>query len=264
MANDKSRYVKIIEKLFEAHYNVGDREIPFSRSEIEKIASGLGIDLPKNLGDIIYSFRYRSNLPVEITNQGPQDYEWIIMPNGIGRYKFLQVKQANFPTNNGLLQTKIPNSTPGIVIKYSYEDEQALLAKIRYNRLIDIFTGVTCYSLQNHLRTTVRNMGQVETDEIYVGLDKHGVHYIFPVQAKSKKDKISAVQILQDFAVCKEKYPGLLERPIAAKFLSPNVIALLEFSLTEDGPRISNERHYKLVPPEELTINDLEEYKKHL
>ncbi len=63
-------------------------------------------------------------------------------------------------------------------------DEQALLAKIRYNRLIDIFTGITCYSLQNHLRTTVPNIGQVEIDEIYIGIDKRGAHYILPAQAK--------------------------------------------------------------------------------
>lgn len=68
--------------------------------------------------------------------------------------------------------TKVPDATPGIVAKYAFNDEQALLAKVRYNRLVDIFTGVTCYSLQNHLRTTVSEIGQVETDEIYVG-EKH-------------------------------------------------------------------------------------------
>jgi hypothetical protein len=45
---------------------------------------------------------------------------------------------------------------------------------MRYNRLLDIFTGVACYSLQNHLRTTVPDVGQVETDELYVGVDKNG------------------------------------------------------------------------------------------
>ncbi len=36
------------------------------------------------------------------------------------------------------------------------------------------FTGITCYSLQNHLRTSVPDIGQVETDELYVGVDKKG------------------------------------------------------------------------------------------
>jgi len=47
---------------------------------------------------------------------------------------------------------KIPDATPEIVAAYALSDEQALLAKVRYNRLLDIFLGVAAYSLQNHLR----------------------------------------------------------------------------------------------------------------
>ncbi len=54
-----------------------------------------------------------------------------------------------------LATIKIPDGTPSIVKKYSVSDEQALLTIVRYNRLIDTFLGITCYSLQNHLRTTV-------------------------------------------------------------------------------------------------------------
>src|SRR5437879_11654792 len=125
--------------------------------------------------------------------------------------------------------TKTPDSTPGIVANYAFDDEQALLARVRYNRLVDIFSGITCYSLQNHLRTAIPEMGQVETDEIYVGIDKKGAHYVFPVQAKSGKDKLNIVQIEQDFAVCAANFPLLVCRPIAAQFLDEGVIALFEF-----------------------------------
>lgn len=47
-------------------------------------------------------------------------------------------------------------------------DEQALLARVRYNRLLDIFLGLATYSLQNHLRTSVTDIGQIEVDEICV------------------------------------------------------------------------------------------------
>ena len=58
---------------------------------------------------------------------------------------------------------KIPDATPEIIAAYALgDDEQALLAKVRYNRLIDIFLGLTTYSLQNHLRTYVAGMGQIE------------------------------------------------------------------------------------------------------
>ena len=72
----------------------------------------------------------------------------------------------------------IPDATPELIRAYALDDEQALLAIVRYNRLIDTFLGLTTYSLQNHLRTTVQGMGQIEIDELYIGLDKHGCHYV--------------------------------------------------------------------------------------
>ncbi len=140
-------------------------------------------------------------------------------------------------------------------------DEQALLAKVRYNRLIDIFTGLTCYSIQNHLRTTVPDMGQVETDEIYIGLDKRGVHYILPVQANGGSDKLGVVQIEQDFAVGSSKFPNLICKPIAAQFMANGAIALFEFELTEQGIAITTEKHYHLVGSDELSQEELEIYK---
>jgi hypothetical protein len=180
------------------------------------------------------------------------------------RYSFALVKNTPILPNEHMAVTKIPDATPGIVAKYAFNDEQALLAKVRYNRLVDIFSGVTCYSLQNHLRTSVPEMGQVETDEIYIGVDKKGAHYVFPVQAKGGKDKLSIVQIEQDFAVCATKFPLLVCRPIAAQFMDGGVIALFEFEAGENGVTISSEKHCKLVSPKEVTDADLETYRGRL
>lgn len=128
------------------------------------------------------------------------------------------------------------------------------------NRLIDIFTGLTCYSLQNHLRTTLSDGSQVETDEIYIGLDKRGAHYILPVQAKGGRDKIGVVQIEQDFELCALKFPRLICRAIAAQFMEDNLIALFEFEQTKDGIKVSSEKHYRLVKPDELSADELRSY----
>lgn len=160
-----------------------------------------------------------------------------------------------------MAETKVPDSTPGVIAMYSLSDEQALLAKLRYNRLIDIFTGVACYSLQSHLRTTVPGLGQVETDEIYIGVDKRGAHYVFPVQAKGGNDVLSIVQIEQDIALCAAKFPLLICRPIAAQFMEDDLIALFEFEKGKDGVAISSEKHYRLVPGEEVTPDDLKAYR---
>ena len=256
-----NRYSQIIEAIFLKYYKKGKKEISFSRSEIEVIAAKLKIALPKNLGDVLYSFRYRAVLPESITQKAPKDFVWIIRPAGRSLYKFVLTKQPHFLPTKNLAETKIPDATPGIISKYAMNDEQGLLAKVRYNRLIDIFTGLTCYSLQNHLRTTVPEMGQVETDELYIGLDKRGAHYVIPVQAKGGTDKLGVVQIEQDFAVCSSKFPHLICKPIATQFMDNGAIALFEFEQNNGEIAIVSEKHYRLVRPEDLTPEELEKYK---
>lgn len=261
MAEPKNRYTQLIEAIFSKYYKRGATEITFERSDIIEAAEKLGLKLPKNLGDVLYSFRYRAALPESIAAKAPEGYEWIIRPAGRARYKLVLATRTVITPSKMLAETKIPNATPGVINKYALSDEQSILAKIRYNRLSDIFTGLTCYSLQNHLRTTVPEIGQVETDEIYVGIDKRGVHYALPVQAKGLRERIGIVQIEQDFAMCATKFPGLIHRPIAAQAMDDERIALFEFERTEEGIRVSAEKHYRLVPPDDLTPEELQNYK---
>ncbi len=259
---EQNRYSAIIERIFLTKFRRGMSDVEFEREEIEEVAKKLKIKLPKNLGDLIYSFRYRTPLPESIRSTAGHGKAWIIRPAGKARYRFALVADKPLLPNESLTVTKVPDSTPGVIVKYALSDEQALLAKVRYNRLVDIFTGVACYSLQNHLRTTVSGMGQVETDELYVGVDKRGVQYVFPIQAKGGKDSLNIVQIEQDIAMCAEKFPTLIARPLGAQFTMDDVIALFEFENAEQGLGIAAERHYKLVPPEDVTEDDLRRYQQ--
>ena len=262
MTDELNRYSKLIETIFFKYYKKGCRQVKFNREDLVETARKLKIEVPKNLGDITYSFRYRTALPDSIVKKAPKGLEWVIRPDGRAKYLFSLTSVSRIIPNKMLAETKIPDSTPGIIKKYSFTDEQSLLARIRYNRLIDIFTGITCYSLQNHLRTTVPKLGQIETDELYVGLDKKGVHYILPVQSKGGSDKLGIVQIEQDFAMCKEKFPKLICIPIAAQFVDDGSIALFSFEETVKGVSISSERHYRLVDPKNLTEDELTQYQK--
>jgi hypothetical protein len=257
-----NRYSALMASIFKSKYKEGMREVEFARTEFEAFSKILEITLPLNLGDIVYSFRYRAALPESIQATAKSGECWIIRPAGKGKYKFALVADKPLAPNSMMTVTKVPDSTPGIVAKYAFEDEQALLAKVRYNRLIDVFTGLTCYSLQNHLRTTVPRMGQVETDEIYLGLDKKGAHYVIPVQAKGGSGKLGIVQIEQDIAVCAHRYPTLICRPIAAQFMAEDVIAMFEFAQSADGVGVYSEKHYKLVPPKDVTDEDLLAYRE--
>lgn len=254
-------YDKIVETIFHSKFARGKEQIDFERTEIVRASNRLRISLPKNLGDVIYSYRYRALLPESIRATAPKGRTWIIRGIGRSKYRFVLVSDRPIAPNQNLTATKVPDATPGVIAMYALNDEQALLARIRYNRLIDIFSGVVCHSLQNHLRTTAPNIGQVETDEIYVGLDRHGAHYVFPVQAKARKERLGVIQIEQDIAVCQSKFPGLICRPIGAQFIDDGTIVLFEFGLDDKGLGVVAEKHYRLVPPEELTEHDLESYR---
>jgi hypothetical protein len=259
----KNRYEEIIEEIFRAHFvSKGEGAFFFDRDEIERQAKKLRIKLPKNLGDLIYSFRYRTELPMWIRNLAGEDREWVIQPAGRGRYHFACVGSGRNRIEPRPLapEIKIPDATPGIIAKHALSDEQALLARVRYNRLVDIFCGVASYSLQSHLRSHVPEMGQVETDEVYVGIHRCGAQYVFPIQAKGKKDKLSLIQIEQDLALCKLRFPGLICRPIGAQFLPDHGIVLFEFREMEGVVKLIAEEHYRLVPPDQITEDDLKSY----
>ena len=91
--------------------------------------------------------------------------------------------------------------------------------------------------------------------------DRQGAHYVVPVQAKGGKDRMSAVQIEQNIAVRAAKFRDAVCRPLGPQFIQSDLIALFEFETTSDGIRIRTERHYHLVPPEELTEEDLRLYR---
>ncbi len=261
MAKTNNRYGTLIEKIFFDHYKKDSIAFEFERQEIEVAAADAGMKLPKNIGDVLYSFRFRYDLPESILATQPEGMEWLIELAGRARYRFSLVKLNRIIPNPDLITISVPDATPEIIRSYALDDEQALLAIVRYNRLLDIFLGITTYSMQNHLRTTVKNVGQIEIDELYVGLDKHGCHYVVPVQAKGGSDKISIVQTKQDLAWCDAAYPGIKPKAISVQFMDDEKIAMFELTVQDDEIKVVEERHYKLVAAEKLKAEEIRNYR---
>lgn len=256
-----SQYEQILCWVFEQHFEPGAARLPWDREELHEAADALGLSRAKNLGDIPYSYRFRKDMPSAINNHAPADMEWIIRGAGISKYRFdLIPHQVPIVPNPSLSVTKVPDATPQIIASAALGDEQALLAKVRYNRLIDIFLGVTAYSLQNHLRTTAEEIGQVEVDEIYVAVDRFGRQFILPVQAKGGSDRLGITQVEQDMAACAQKWPGMICRNVSVQFAGNGLIALFDLTVQDDRVVIRREAHYKLVPAEEITAQDLASY----
>jgi hypothetical protein len=255
-------YKLILTYLFFAHYDPKTKTTtPFHREEIVGAAAELGVDLPKNKGDVVYSQRFRADMPNKIAAVTPKGHEWRLESVGASRYQFklLEGSSRILPRTDAVA-IKVPDATPEIITANAQGDEQALLAKVRYNRLIDIFLGVTAYSLQNHLRTQVSKV-QVEIDEVYVAVNRQGEQFVIPIQAKGGSDQLSILQTRGDLLCCKEKFPDLTCRPVSAQFMPGGVIAMFELASDGDVIKVKEEKHYRLVPSSDISSEDLAKYR---
>jgi hypothetical protein len=114
----RTRYEQIIEKIFVEGYKDGMTEIPFERTNLTRAAEELGIALPSNLGDIIYSVRFRVPMPEKILATQPEDREWVIELRGRAKYVFRLVPLNRIIPNANLAVIRIPDSTPEIIAPY--------------------------------------------------------------------------------------------------------------------------------------------------
>lgn len=246
---EENAYKLVLAHIFQARHTPGATQIDFTRNDMIEAAKTLGVVIA-NFGDVLYAARSRNGMPAAAIAAQPPGVEWVIEGTGRGKYRFRLTSFASILPGTDLVTIAIPDATPEIVRGYRLDDEQALLAVIRYNRLIDIFLGLTTYSLQNHLRTHVAEIGQIEIDELYVGINSAGVQYVIPVQAKGGKDRLTTMQARQDLAWCAARWSGVKARAISAQFMAEDRIALMELTLQNDEVRVVEERHYKLVAAE--------------
>lgn len=96
-----NRYQAIILCLFEDHYIEGVTEFEFSRDEVDSVSTLLKIKVPKNIGDIFYSFRYRHELPQAIKDKAAEGFEWIIN----GRQFIVPVQAKGGNDRHAVVQT---------------------------------------------------------------------------------------------------------------------------------------------------------------
>lgn len=229
----------------------------FSRDDIPKFAAALGINLPKNLGDIVYTFRYRADLPDEVQHDLEAGMEWVIRPvyrkPGTPKgthYQFCMVPQMPALNAQGLSAEDHEVTLPAIIAANAarLKDEQAVLTKARYSNIIGKFLGIEAFSLQNHLRTQVDGV-QIEIDELYVGTGEDGQRYVIPVQAKVGNDRVGRIQLEQDIRYCQKEYPDYTCAPvgISAAQISSNEVAVFHLWVTGDeAVTIKDKRLYHI------------------
>ena len=104
-------YAAIVYRLFTQGWRAGLDEVRFHRSDIESQAAALGVKLPKNLGDLIYSFRFRRPLPAAVLATAPAGQEWIIELSGNSIYSFRLARISRIRPQSALLVIDLPDAT---------------------------------------------------------------------------------------------------------------------------------------------------------
>lgn len=206
----------------------------------------------RNLGDVTYTYRGgRRQLPEHISSTG----NWVIEARGRGVYAFRRLSRSPYIDIPEDLDTiSILDATPEVILRYGSTDEQGLLTKVRYNRLVDTFLGVTAYHLQSHVRAYIPNSGQVEIDDLYFGVDTNGRQYVIPIEAKTADEPLGVIQVvsLNDFGW--EVYPELILRSIAVKSWHDGTIFFIEFNNSRDSNEIKvvTYKRYRLIRDKQL------------
>jgi hypothetical protein len=180
-------------------------DIPFSKLRLvhhgsELVRHGLSKRklVVKNFPDALYTFRARADLPTEILADG----HFAIVGRGKGLYAFVKIPTPNrlrFPVR--MKAARIQNQVPDWVRHYMGNDEQGMLTKIQANDLIAKYLELnSSFRLQSHLRIGVKEYGQVEVDELYVGRTNAG-HVGIAVEAKNEAPE-DCLNVSQLFVTC--------------------------------------------------------------
>lgn len=80
------------------------------------------------------------------------------------------------------------------------------------------------------------------------------------MQAKGGIDQLGVTPTKQDIACCVEKFPKLTCRPVSAQFMADDVIALFELTLQGAQVKVLEEKHYRLVPSDQIADDELRLY----
>jgi len=242
----KSKAARILLRIVERNRVAGTDEVEFTTKNISSVAAELGLDYG-NPHDLVYYFRRRKSLPQELAGEGFSEIKTLAK----GRFVLLKspvVSSIPFPQD--IAVTDIPDATPQIIYDRCGSDEQALLARVRYCRLVDCFTGLAAWHLQGHCRTTIGSGIQVEIDEFYLGCNLDGEWFSIPVEAKTRRERggIARDQIASMARFSTENHPDLKCRPLVAKELSDGTILLIEMSPTAESRDVAivNVRRYLL------------------
>lgn len=232
-------YVPILLCIFNKKYKEGDTVVAFSLDDIRQAASELNLQI-RNAGDLVYRMRSRTVLPKEILDKG----FYLLRQVRRGQYR-LEVGTSTIVEHTPDEIVSALDCTPLPVRRLLPEnladiDEQGLLTIVHYCQILSHFTGLQVFRFKSHVRKSVLEVGQVEVDEVDVGVavDHTEKPIIFPIEAKAAPDALNWIQVAAQVRFAKQYFPEHLIRPIGIKVDYDSLIHVLEFTASLDASQL--------------------------
>src|SRR5437867_7087146 len=244
-----NKYDRLLASIFKQKWKTALTEVPFSKDEVIDAAAKLDLRI-KNLADVIYTYRSRRPMPAEILKTG----NWVIAARGSGLYAFVKIAgETTITIPDSLKVYPIPYAVPEIVAQNLARDEQGMLTIVRYNRILDVFSGLACFHLQSHIRTHIPKHGQVEIDDLYVGVVKDGQGFVLPREAKEQGERLGLDKAVALTLFARARFPKLICRPIGVIRRGLHLFDCVEFEPTEVLSKVVvlEIRRYQLVTEEQ-------------
>jgi hypothetical protein len=122
-----SIYATVIERLFFRGYSPGVESVEFERADLAATAEQSGLNAAKNLGDLLYSFKYRWDLPDQIRQTAPEGREWRLVTAGRAGYRFMLGSAFRIIPDSAISPIEIFDAMPGIIADMHYQTSKHYL-----------------------------------------------------------------------------------------------------------------------------------------
>lgn len=243
---------ELLATIFRRGYRKESRTVRFSHAELVNLARHFGIPTPDTPRELLFSILNRDPLPKAILDTETEGEEWIIRSAGRDAAEFALVPLHRLLPNPKRYNITIIETTQASSPRHTLTS-RALLSKIRRHQLINTFLGVSACPLHGILEKPDNHPGSKSTGQLYLGQSRWGDRCLIPVQATPILDPIPTAITKSHIARCREKFPHLSCRPVAAQFTDTSRIAMFELCLDGTGAvKLADERHYEIVPSCEI------------
>lgn len=215
--------------------------ISFERTDILDVCKNEFGEAPKNLGDIVYSLRYRLDYLSNYDYLLEKDYTWTLLSTGIGQYELAPLKKLRLPNLESENVLYVDDQTPAHIHKLRPLNDQSLLMKVIQNGILNEFLQDDLMFLQAHHKVNLNNWGQAEIDGI---LASNNSSHLYLIEVKGYTEVIGWPQMIQLKMYAQQNHPDVLFTPVFIQSHRDWSFSVVQFDYKNSFPKVKKYQRF--------------------